>query len=71
LIGQVTLPLRTIGSTANSVSDSSGQNTGAIRSRLLLLNQAGKIITRPIPGVKFPGFFEDAYYSPILKNLIA
>jgi transposase len=26
--------------------------------------------TRPVPGVKVPGFFEDAYFTPILKELI-
>ena len=27
--------------------------------------------TRPVPGTKVVGFFEDAYFTPILKNLIA
>ncbi len=27
--------------------------------------------SRPIPGCKVPGFFEDAYFTPILKGLIA
>jgi transposase len=28
-------------------------------------------VTKPIPGAKVPAFFEDAYFTPILKNLIA
>jgi transposase len=33
-------------------------------------HEAG-FITRPIPGVKVTEFFEDAYFTPILKELIA